>query len=227
MHDATLDRMTDGTGRVADRTLEEIRALKIDAGNGLEQYPNERVPTLEEYLTVCESCGLRSFIELKDVSPRDLASLPALLGRFESSGSIVFLSFDRELVTEIKRLLPRNTAMLISLFGQPSDLNYCTENGLDGVDLCFPLTPHSRYTAALRSGLQAAAWTADEPDNVRELTSLGVRWIATNALVPAHAPEGEQRSVNVFTGLIAKIKNLYHAILDAAADFIRNRQYGN
>ena len=42
IHDETVDRTTDGTGRVADLTLEQIRAL--DAGNG------EQVPTFEEVI---------------------------------------------------------------------------------------------------------------------------------------------------------------------------------
>src|SRR5699024_9094640 len=40
MHDVTVDRTTDGTGAIADKTWEEIRQL--DAGQG------ERVPRLEQ-----------------------------------------------------------------------------------------------------------------------------------------------------------------------------------
>ncbi|HDI31391.1 MAG TPA: glycerophosphodiester phosphodiesterase, partial [Thermofilum sp.] len=42
MHDETVDRTTDGEGRVRDLTFNEIR--RLDAGKG------ERVPTLEEVL---------------------------------------------------------------------------------------------------------------------------------------------------------------------------------
>ena len=42
MHDETVDRMTDGTGRVADLTYEEICALTVDAGSNIEQYPNTK-----------------------------------------------------------------------------------------------------------------------------------------------------------------------------------------
>ena len=54
MHDDTLDRMTDGTGAIADKTLAELRTLRIDAGNGIENYPDEKIPTLNEMLEVCK-----------------------------------------------------------------------------------------------------------------------------------------------------------------------------
>lgn len=47
MHDETVDRTTDGHGRVADLTLAEIRALDAGIHQG-PQYANECVPTLEE-----------------------------------------------------------------------------------------------------------------------------------------------------------------------------------
>jgi glycerophosphoryl diester phosphodiesterase len=49
LHDATLDRTTRGTGRVAERTLAEIRAL--DAGSHFgPAFAGERVPGLAEVL---------------------------------------------------------------------------------------------------------------------------------------------------------------------------------
>ena len=49
MHDATVDRTTDGTGPVAELTLEEIQ--KLDAGKWKDKkFKGERVPTLQEAL---------------------------------------------------------------------------------------------------------------------------------------------------------------------------------
>lgn len=52
MHDETVDRMTDGTGAVADLSAAEIRALRLRAGAGGPNAPltDEHVPTLEEAL---------------------------------------------------------------------------------------------------------------------------------------------------------------------------------
>jgi len=52
LHDATLDRTTNGTGRVQDKTLAEVRQL--DAGSWFDpKYRDQRVPTLKEVLVLC------------------------------------------------------------------------------------------------------------------------------------------------------------------------------
>lgn len=68
MHDATVDRTTDGKGKVADLTLAEIKAL--DAGSKLDKrFAGTRVPTFEEALAVFPkniwlNCHLKGGAEL-------------------------------------------------------------------------------------------------------------------------------------------------------------------
>ncbi len=51
MHDATVDRTTDGKGKVGDLTLAELKAL--DAGSKLDKrFAGTRIPTFEEALAV-------------------------------------------------------------------------------------------------------------------------------------------------------------------------------
>ena len=61
IHDETVDRTTDGSGRVADLTLEQIQSL--DTGNG------ERVPTFEEAIQLAKQAGVGFFPEAKS-APR-------------------------------------------------------------------------------------------------------------------------------------------------------------
>ena len=51
MHDPTVDRTTDGTGKISDLTLAEIKRLDAGAWKGA-QFAGERVPTLEEALAI-------------------------------------------------------------------------------------------------------------------------------------------------------------------------------
>ncbi|MBU4002022.1 MAG: glycerophosphodiester phosphodiesterase, partial [Proteobacteria bacterium] len=50
IHDATVDRTTDGHGPVADKTLEELRKLK--AGCGFEGFSRESIPSLKEVISI-------------------------------------------------------------------------------------------------------------------------------------------------------------------------------
>lgn len=69
IHDATLDRTTTGTGNISEKTLAEIRDLRIkdDNGNATE----ELVPTFEEYLSICKMYGTVPLIEIKDITSYD------------------------------------------------------------------------------------------------------------------------------------------------------------
>lgn len=52
MHDYTVDRMTNGSGTIADMTLEEIRRLRLKTNwGGLTEF---QVPTLEEFIEVAK-----------------------------------------------------------------------------------------------------------------------------------------------------------------------------
>lgn len=51
MHDATVDRTTDGTGKVTDLKLEEIKSLDAGSWKG-ERFSGEKVPVLEEVLEI-------------------------------------------------------------------------------------------------------------------------------------------------------------------------------
>src|SRR5512135_1831254 len=68
MHDATIDRTTDGHGRVTELTLAEIRGVDAGAWKAAA-FDGERVPLLEE---VFEAMGQRVLInvEIKGMSPR-------------------------------------------------------------------------------------------------------------------------------------------------------------
>lgn len=51
MHDATLNRMTTGKGRVSDYTLNQIKQLRLRSGNSIKT--RRAIPTLEEALLAC------------------------------------------------------------------------------------------------------------------------------------------------------------------------------
>ena len=57
MHDETIDRTTDGTGRIVDYTLAELRQFKLSNG--------ESIPTLDELLDVFENKDVWINLEFK------------------------------------------------------------------------------------------------------------------------------------------------------------------
>ena len=58
LHDETLERTTDGTGKVTDKTLAELK--RLDAGKG------ERIPTYEEVLQLVNGTGVKLLLDIKE-----------------------------------------------------------------------------------------------------------------------------------------------------------------
>lgn len=83
-HDATVDRMFNGSGNIADMTLAELQALTVDAGNHIADYPNEKIVTLEEALTICKHYGMHPYIEFKSVF--DKTSVASILEIIKKEG---------------------------------------------------------------------------------------------------------------------------------------------
>src|SRR4051794_5002960 len=105
MHDADVDRTTDGSGPIAEKTLAELRTL--DAGHG------ERVPLFEEVLD-----GLQSPLqaEIKDVAAA--RALAEVMHRRDLVGRVEVSSFHDEAIDEIARLVPGvRTALIASRYG--------------------------------------------------------------------------------------------------------------
>ena len=71
LHDAKLDRTTDGRGPIRELSSEAI--AKLDAGRWFgHEYATTRVPTLEEFLSWVPP-GLELYFDAKDIKPEDLA----------------------------------------------------------------------------------------------------------------------------------------------------------
>lgn len=70
MHDSTVDRTTDGHGKVEDLTFAEIRSLKIKGA----KREGELVPTFEELLKITKG-KLRIYMDIKAVHPNQVLPL--------------------------------------------------------------------------------------------------------------------------------------------------------
>lgn len=110
IHDTTVDRTTNGTGKVGDLTLEEIRQL--DAGSWFsEVYAGERVPTFEE--VVDEFRGkVGILIELKapelypGVEEKIADTLIEQNMTTPKNNKIIIQSFNHDSMKKSKALLP-------------------------------------------------------------------------------------------------------------------------
>jgi len=195
MHDAAVDRTTDGKGAVRDLTFGEIRSL--DAGGWFgERFRGEKVPSLEEVLDAfAGQVGL--LIELKHPSgspgvERKLAS--ALMSRGldrPAVPGIIVQSFDTGSLKKMKTLLPHvPVAVLVN-----RSRTVTTQDLLEYREYADAI--HTRLTGLSRSlverihsyGMSVMGWTVRNRWNVAALAAAGADGIMTDdpSMVSAYA----------------------------------------
>ena len=173
MHDDTVDRTCDGTGRVSDLTLAELRMMTID---------NEHVvPTLDELF---EMLGRRALynVELKALGIRDGGLAAAVADRIagHSLGDrAIVSSFSPFVVREARRNLPRSVPvahlresrlMQVAHTLVPAEADHPDHALVDKAMMAW----------AQRRGLRVNVWTVDDPAQARRLVGLGVHGLITN-----------------------------------------------
>lgn len=125
IHDETVDRTTDGTGRVADISYEQLRGM--DAGDG------EQVPAFEEAIALAKQAGVKILPEAKSpqLYPGIEAEIVEAITEAGYGRETVIQSFEADTLETIQRLNP--------------DIQVCPLYGLWKLDLSHP-QPREAHT---------------------------------------------------------------------------------
>ncbi|MFI9246490.1 glycerophosphodiester phosphodiesterase [Streptomyces sp. NPDC053086] len=159
MHDAEVDRTTDGSGPIAEKTLAELRTL--DAGRG------ERVPVFEEVL---EAVPTPLQAEIKDVAAA--RALAEVMRARDLTTRVEVSSFHDEAVAEIGRLVPGvRTALIASRFG-PEVVDRAVAVGAATVCLNIRRLTLEVVEHARASGLRIIGWVVNTQDHLRLVRAL-------------------------------------------------------
>lgn len=185
LHDATVDRTTDGSGRVSDLSLAELKQL--DAGAKFSaKFAGERIPTLEETL---DAIGDRLLIniELTNYASRNdglEAKVLELMLRHPWRERIMLSSFNPIALRRVKRAAPQVVCGLLTLPGRMFQAGRILFARLiPGLDAHHP--HHSMTTAgfvrrAHARGQKVNTWTVNAEAEMRRLIAIGVDALMTD-----------------------------------------------
>lgn len=163
MHDETVDRTTNGHGRVADLTWAELSRLRLRAGGGgpKARLTTQRIPTLDEYIAAAKDRVMIVY-DVKDGSQR--ATFPHI----EKAGAVDQAIFFYECVdqTLAKAIAPfRDRVITIPImFGKDGPLDpsaaRCPSNPPGWAHVKWTDSAWLRDVAAHQSSAPVRLWTA-------------------------------------------------------------------
>lgn len=189
MHDDDLRRTTNGHGKITERTLAEVSALKIDNGANIENYTDLRVPTFEETMALLDRYypNTKPVIEIKSIGKNNLDSLIEFFKDYAARGrSTIVISFDKDIIDTLYKECPEQTYWLLTSELSDEAVDFCKNHG--NMRAAFngnnAKNTDSVINAVIDAGIPLAAWTVDSPDTLKNLYDLGVRYFTTNCITP-------------------------------------------
>jgi glycerophosphoryl diester phosphodiesterase len=179
MHDPAVDRTTDGTGKLVELSLAEVK--KLDAGAWKDpRFAGEPVPTLEETLVFAREhhVGLNIEIKASSGAPGGV-DIGTLLAAPDWEGAVeVVSSFDVEALLAVRATAP--ACPLAMLKGDASALELAREHGFEWVHVQHDAANDDLVANAHAAGIRVMIWTMDDPELYPRWARMGIDKICTN-----------------------------------------------
>lgn len=184
IHDRTIDRTTDGSGKVDQMSTKNLRTK--DAGSTFSsKYSNERIPLLEEVFTIFKNRALinvelKNYHDLSDALPEKVAEI---VNRIDVLDQLLFSSFYPSNLKRIKRLIPGVPVALLCSRGVKGYLPSSKMLLLvspDYIHLYFKDITKSFIEKQHHLNRKVNVWTVNHQTDMIRLINQGVDGIITN-----------------------------------------------
>jgi glycerophosphoryl diester phosphodiesterase len=203
IHDDTLERTTDHTGRVADQTMDQIR--EADAGATFAR-PDDagfpyagrglRVPSLPEVLAWLPT-GVGLVIEIKARAAADAVVEAVRDHDVRQEDRLAVISFDEAAIERVRELEPAIKTGYLLVPTQPIEpaLVWATEHGHAGVhpwEGDLGLDPLPLLAQAHAYGREIGCYVVNDPERMQHLAACGLWGFVTDVPDVARAALGDR-----------------------------------
>jgi glycerophosphoryl diester phosphodiesterase len=175
LHDLRLERCTDGSGRLADRSVAELERLRVRGGD----HP---IPRLPEVLALIDRRA-KVNIELKTANGTAAAVarvLRACLKAGWRADDFLVSSFHHPELRIFRKLLPKVPVGLVEA-GVPLNLAAAaTRLGAKALSMALAFPEPRLVRDAHRRGLKVYVYTVNAPDDLARMRALGVDGVFTD-----------------------------------------------
>jgi len=188
-HDDTVDRTSDGSGLICEKTLDELRALDF-GGWFSPEFAGEKIPTLEEFFALCGPLKVIN-VEIKRAPDGSPAAAPAVVRLARQMGCfdrLIVSSFDMDM---LQACLAEDAGTRVCFLYAPISGDVCDEVAADPVGFArqyglyayhpFAILVSQEYIDECRAaGVVVNAWTVNQDYGIELLRDWGVDGIITD-----------------------------------------------
>ena len=181
IHDATLDRVSNGKGKVFDHTYEEL--LKLDFGSKTgKHFAGLKILRFEEILAKL-SCHTIMNIHMKDVGKEwdeaHVKKVLRLIDAYDARGHVYFMSSCGPLQDQLARLAPDIPRCMGYAPGKDI-VDEAIKHKCQMVQLFKPYFDKSSVDRAHAAGMRVNVFWSDDPAEAKKFLDMGIDTILTN-----------------------------------------------
>lgn len=183
LHDATVDRTTNGSGAIRVLTSTQLRALDACTKAGSQWQPCP-IPFAEEILVAARGHG-RVLLHLKGAWPS--AALDRLVALVHSTGmarDVTIIAFEHDWLEYLHGAHPEITLGHLATSAEPADAFLSLGDGAglyhDSILVANPTFAAAVRQKALERGAAIGAWTIYSKSRANALRSLGAGWLISD-----------------------------------------------
>lgn len=179
MHDPTVDRTTNGTGKISNMSLNQIKKLKIDTGSNINKYNNLSVPTFNEYLKICKKYDCYAIVELKKtLTQSSIKNVVKTIKSENMKNKCIIISFDETVLNTVRKTDSSIKMGYLVKTASQSSINKAIS--YKNCIICPGKISEELIEYAKAKKVQIDVWTVNDYQKKAILNNMGVDFITTN-----------------------------------------------
>ncbi len=181
-HDDTTGRVAVDNMEVEKTTFDCLRSLLLTDIDGVKGRSDIRIPTLQEYISICKKYEKIAVLELKNAFTEEqiyeIVDIIKDLGYLEN---VIFISFCLENLIFLRKKYPCQAAQFLIDDYEPWLLDTLKEHKLD-LDIKYTSLNAENMKELHDEGIKVNCWTCDDPEAGEQLAEWGIEFITSNIL---------------------------------------------
>lgn len=177
-HDDTIDRCSNGSGRIIDKTLEEL--LSYDFSNHLPEYRNIKIPTLEEVLCFVKETKMSVNIEIKSGEGIEKKAVE-LVSKLGMKNRVIFSSFNHYSLMLVKNI---DASIPIGLLYGEAMVDphvYAAHLKAEAIHPHYmTLAVPGTIAGCKANGVKINSWTVNTSEHIEWMFKEGINAVITN-----------------------------------------------
>ena len=180
IHDSTLDRVSNGSGKIWEHTLDEL--LKLDFGSKFgKAYEGMKIATFEDILKKF-SCHCIMNIHLKTIGERHeyLDNVVRLIKKYDCEKYVYFMSGEEHVLERLQREYPEILRCCGDEYHDYKIVDRAIKYGCKKIQFFKPYFNQEMIDKAHANGIICNVFWSDDPEETETLLDMGIDVILTN-----------------------------------------------